>query len=322
MEKNISANDFCRFIWKSYLEDRRYDLISEFISDKISIIGTGAHEVEKNLQEFIEKIEQESLEWNGRFIIRDQWYQTTELSDTNSLVMGELAVREDADAGILYDMCFRFTIVLEKSDNGWRIVHIHQSVADPNQASDEFFPHHMVEQTYTQIVYNLRHDSLTGLLNRLYFKETCERFLAAGECGAFLMIDIDMFKSINDKYGHPIGDKTLISISESLKSVITPNALAGRVGGDEFTLFLPGINNIREIEGFFATLIMDWEERQKALQMREQVSISVGVTFVAYPNISYEAILNKADQALYLAKTNKNNGLVHWEVLQKSKEGN
>lgn len=321
MEKNISANDFCRFIWKSYLEDRRYDLISEFISDKISIIGTGAHEVEKNLQEFIEKIEQESHEWNGRFIIRDQWYQTTELSDTNSLVMGELAVREDADAGILYDMCFRFTIVLEKSDNGWRIVHIHQSVADPNQASDEFFPHHMVEQTYTQIVYNLRHDSLTGLLNRLYFKETCERFLAAGECGAFLMIDIDMFKSINDKYGHPIGDKTLISISESLKSVITPNALAGRVGGDEFTLFLPGINNLREIEGFFATLNMDWEERQKALQMREQVSISVGVTFVAYANISYEAILNEADQALYLAKTNKNNGLVHWEVLQKSKEG-
>ena len=162
MEKNISANDFCRFIWKSYLEERRYDLISDFISDKISIIGTGAHEVERNLQEFIAKIEEESQEWTGRFIIRDQWYQTTELSDSHSLVMGELAVREDADEGILYDMCFRFTIVLEKAECGWKIVHIHQSVADPNQASDEFFPHHMVEQTYTQIVYNLRHDSLTG----------------------------------------------------------------------------------------------------------------------------------------------------------------
>ncbi len=54
--------------------------------------------------------------------------------------MGELAVREDADEGILYDMCFRFTIVLEKAECGWKIVHIHQSVADPNQASDEFFP--------------------------------------------------------------------------------------------------------------------------------------------------------------------------------------
>ena len=72
MEKNISANDFCRFIWKSYLEERRYDVISDFISDKISIIGTGAHEVERNLQEFIAKIEEESQEWTGRFIIRDQ----------------------------------------------------------------------------------------------------------------------------------------------------------------------------------------------------------------------------------------------------------
>lgn len=315
MEKNISANDFCRFIWKSYLEERRYDLISDFISDKISIIGTGAHEVERNLQEFIAKIEEESQEWTGRFIIRDQWYQTTELSDSHSLVMGELAVREDADEGILYDMCFRFTIVLEKAECGWKIVHIHQSVADPNQASDEFFPHHMVEQTYTQIVYNLRHDSLTGLLNRLYFKETCERFLTAGDSGAFLMIDIDMFKNINDQYGHPAGDKTLISFSESLKSVIAPNALAGRVGGDEFTLFLPGMNHKGEMEGFFTMLNTDWGERQKLLQMHEPVSISVGVTFTSKGNNSYGVLLNKADQALYLAKTNKNAGLVHWEFL-------
>ena len=44
MGENISANDFCRYIWKSYLEDRRYDLVNEFVSDKISVIGTGAHE--------------------------------------------------------------------------------------------------------------------------------------------------------------------------------------------------------------------------------------------------------------------------------------
>ena len=316
MDKNISANDFCRFVWKSYLEDRRYDLIGDFISDKISIIGTGAHEVERNLQEFIAKIEEESNEWTGHFIIREQWYQTTELSDTNSLVMGELVVREDTNEGILYDMCFRFTIVLERSESGWKIVHIHQSVADPNQTSDEFFPHHMVEQSYTQIVYNLRHDSLTGLLNRLYFKETCERFLASGASGAFVMIDIDLFKSINDKYGHPTGDKTLISISESLKSVITPNALAGRIGGDEFTLFLPGISHEREMEDFLVMLNADWEERQRVLPIQEQASVSVGVTFTSDGHNSYEALLNRADQALYLAKTNKGNGLVHWEVLR------
>lgn len=313
MEKNISADDFCRFIWKSYLEDRRYDLVSEFVSDKISVIGTGAHEVERNLQEFIAKFTEESHEWTGHFVIRDQWYQTTELSRTHSLVMGELVVREDADEGILYDMCFRFTVVLEQSENGWKIVHIHQSVADPNQASDEFFPHHMVEQTHTQIVYNLRHDSLTGLLNRLYFRETCERFLAEGNRGAFLIMDIDWFKKINDQYGHPVGDKTLISFSESLKSVISPTSLAARIGGDEFTLFLSGIDKKEEVEAFFSSLKADWGERQKALHMQDPVSISVGVTFASSVNTSYEALLDKADQALYLAKKKKNSELVHWE---------
>ena len=114
MGENISANDFCRYIWKSYLEDRRYDLVNEFVSDKIRVIVTGAHEIERNLHEFIAKFTEESHEWTGHFVIRDQWYQTTELSDSHSLVMGELVVREDSEEGILYDMCFRFTVVLEK----------------------------------------------------------------------------------------------------------------------------------------------------------------------------------------------------------------
>ena len=315
MERNISADDFCRFIWKSYLEERRYDLVNEFVSEKISVIGTGAHEVERNLEEFIASFTEESNSWNGRFVIRDQWYQTTELSDSHSLVMGELVVREDTDEGILYDMCFRFTVVLEQTESGWKIVHIHQSVADPNQASDEFFPNHMVEKTHTQIVYNLRHDSLTGLLNRLYFKETCERFLADGTGGAFLMIDIDWFKKINDQYGHPAGDRTLISFSESLKSVVSPKDLTGRIGGDEFTLFLADINEKSEIEDFLVMLKSDWEERQKALEMHDKISVSAGITFASGGNVSYEALLNKADQALYLAKKNRDNELVHWEPL-------
>ena len=61
MGENISANDFCRYIWKSYLEDRRYDLVNEFVSDKISVIGTGAHEIERNLHEFIAKFTEDDV---------------------------------------------------------------------------------------------------------------------------------------------------------------------------------------------------------------------------------------------------------------------
>lgn len=314
MDKDISANDFCRYIWKFYLEERRYDLIGDYISDKISVIGTGAHEVERNLEEFLAVMGAESKEWNGRFIIQDQWYQTTELSLHHALVMGELIVREDAADGLLYDMRFRFTVVLEKTEDGWKLLHIHQSIPDPNQTRDEFFPHHMVEQTYTQVIYNLRHDSLTGLLNRLYFRETCERFLETGDSGAFLMMDIDCFKQINDQYGHSAGDKALISFSESLKAAAFSTVVAGRIGGDEFAVFLAGFHPKEEVESFFERLNTDWLERQKPLLLQEPLTVSVGVAFSASGDISYSSLLNRADQALYRAKEKKGNQLVHWEL--------
>lgn len=314
MDKEVSANDFCRHIWKLYLEDRRYDLIGDYISDKISVIGTGAHEVDRNLEEFVSSMGTESQEWNGRFTIRDQWYQTTELPPRHALVMGELIVREDSEDGILYDMRFRFTVVLEKSESGWKVLHIHQSVPDPNQTRDEFFPHHMVEQNYTQVIYNLRHDSLTGLLNRLYFKETCERFLATGENGAFLMLDIDCFKQINDQYGHPAGDKALICFSESLKAVVSSTSMAGRIGGDEFAVFLTGFHQKAEIELFFDRLNTNWLERQKVLLLQAPLTVSAGVAFSTPDDISYNSLHSKADLALYRAKEKKGDQPVHWEL--------
>lgn len=313
MEKDISANDFCRYIWKIYLEERRYDLLDDYISDKISVIGTGAHEVERNLEEFLAAMAQEGREWNGRFIIRDQWYQTTELSEKNSLVMGEMTVRENASDGILYDICFRFTIVLEKTESGWKLLHIHQSVPDPNQTRDEFFPHHTVEQTYTEVVYNLRHDSLTGLLNRLYFKETCERFLASEEGGAFLMMDIDCFKQINDQYGHLTGDKLLVSFAESLKAVVSSGGIAGRVGGDEFAVFMFGVRQAEEVDSFLENLKNDWRIRQKALELQNPVSVSIGAAFFLQGEAVYAKMLDRADQALYHAKEKKGTELVQWE---------
>ena len=294
------------------MEERRYDLIGESISDTISVIGTGAHEVGRNLEEFLAMMGHESREWDGRFTIQDQWYQTTELSESHSLVMGELVVREDAPDGILYDMRFRFTVVLEKTENGWKVQHIHQSIPDPNQTRDEFFPHHMVEKNYTQVIYNLRHDSLTGLLNRQYFKETCERFLTAGDSGAFLMMDVDRFKQINDQYGHPDGDKALISFSESLKAGFFSTTLAGRIGGDEFAAFLSGFKQKEEVEAFLDRLMTDWQERQKVLMMQSPVSVSVGVAFSLAGETSYDSLFNRADQALYRAKEKQGTRLIPW----------
>ena len=120
--------------------------MDEVIDEQISGIGTGAHEMCPNVESFITSITRESQEWDGAFIIKDQWYQATELSKSLFLVIGELAVKENGGDGILYDMRFRFTMVLRKTATGWKLLHVHQSVPDANQARDEFFPHRMVEE--------------------------------------------------------------------------------------------------------------------------------------------------------------------------------
>ena len=85
MDNGISANDFCRNIWKLYLEERRYDLVGDYISDRISVIGTGAHEVERNLDEFLGTIEQESREWNGTLAVFQNPY-TKQLLQASHLI--------------------------------------------------------------------------------------------------------------------------------------------------------------------------------------------------------------------------------------------
>ena len=275
--------------------------MDEVIDEEISVIGTGAHEMCPNIESFAASIARESQEWNGSFIIKDQWYQATELSPAFSLVIGELAVKEDGEDGILYDMRFRFTMVLRRTEESWRLVHVHQSVPDANQSHDEFFPHRMIESDSSQVIYNLRHDTMTSLLNRLYLKEIVNRAIDEEAVGKMLMMDIDDFKSLNDDYGHPFGDKVLILFAQSLKASFA-QAMIGRIGGDEFIVYLPGTAETlgRDIDGF----LLDWKESQGVLELSRPITVSIGIAEVPKDGTNYDDVWKKADQALYQAKRN------------------
>ena len=296
-----TPEEFCRFLWHQYLVERRYDFLAEVVDPALSVIGTGAHEVSRNVEAFEAAMARESGEWNGSFLIKDQWYQTTALSDGCCLVMGELVVRESAADGLPYDLHFRFTVVLRKGDGGWKLVHVHQSVPDPNQTQDEFFPHRMLEQTGQQIIYNLRHDSLTGLLNRLYLTETASRLIGNGPQGWLLVLGIDRFKDINDDFGHPFGDKVLVSLAQSIKSAFS-QAVAGRVGGDEFVVYLPGEMSQAALERLLARFKGDWAEGQQALRAGRPITVSIGVSQCPRDGADYETLWQRADEALYTAK--------------------
>ncbi len=296
-----TPEEFCRAMWHEYLVERRYDMFDDLLDPAISVIGTGAHEVSRNIDEFAAAMERESAEWDGTFIIKDIWCQTTELSNNLYLVIGELMAKEDAQDGILYDAHFRFSVIMRREQAGWKVLHVHQSVPDPNQARDEFFPHRMVEQNGQQIIYNLRHDTMTGLLNRLYLKETVSRYMRDNPNGLLLMIDIDNFKDINDQYGHPVGDKVLILLSQSLKSAF-PGAALGRVGGDEFVVYVAGVPHSQQLKTALDAFKQDWSGGRRIRAFSEEVTVSIGAARYPQDGTSYDDVWKKADDALYRAK--------------------
>lgn len=297
----MTAEEFCRLLWQNYLVGRRYDMLGDVVDGDISVIGTGAHEISRSLKEFVSSMTKESEEWRGAFEIRDQWYRTTELSDTLSLVIGEICTREDCEDGILFDINFRFSVILKRYGESWRIIHLHQSVPDPNQAQDEFFPHRMMEKNGQEIIYNLRHDFMTGVLNRMYLIETVNRLMEATPEGLLLMIDVDDFKQFNDSYGHPFGDKVLILLAQSLKASFR-RSIIGRIGGDEFVVYVPGKRTCAELQPMIREFKDEWRGNQRSLKLPYVISVSIGIARCPRDGTDYRTVWKMADKFLYVAK--------------------
>jgi diguanylate cyclase (GGDEF)-like protein len=151
-------------------------------------------------------------------------------------------------------------------------------------------------------------DALTGLANRATFDQfSVEAFraaIAAGKPLALLMIDVDKFKSINDKYGHPAGDQVLRVLGKLIKTAARPQDLAARYGGEEMALILPGTNR--------ATAAAIAESIRRAIAAKSvpagatmiPVTASIGVAALepGLPFTQFAQVIKAADLALYAAK--------------------
>jgi two-component system cell cycle response regulator len=155
---------------------------------------------------------------------------------------------------------------------------------------------------------DLRLDALTGVLNRRSLEAAIQTHLTARERFAVLFADIDHFKSVNDKYGHDVGDTVLRAVSEMLKEGIRPGDAVGRYGGEEFVLVISGAGPES------ARLVA--ERHRKTVEAIDfsgvgpkQVTLSIGVA-VFEPSTQDEALeelLRRADLALYRAKSSGRN---------------
>lgn len=174
-----------------------------------------------------------------------------------------------------------------------------------------------LRRLHTELELLANHDGLTGLLNWRAFYEHAGQMLKIAhrrrENVTLLLLDLDHFKSINDRFGHPEGDRVLQAVAAALRETARDNDIVARHGGEEFVVAALGLS---ADEGLIAA------ERLRAAvaaieNLKHPITVSVGVaTLPPQPNKHADPralaeLLDQADQALYVAKNNGRNQVCH-----------
>jgi diguanylate cyclase (GGDEF)-like protein len=157
-----------------------------------------------------------------------------------------------------------------------------------------------------KIAYLARYDTLTGLPNRLMVTESLKDGLKYAEqwrtrC-AFLMIDLDRFKAVNDSLGHQIGDLMLAQVSQRLEELATENEMCGRLGGDEFAVVIRDASDRNTIANFAKRAIHALSQPYDVENHKLYIGASVGSAMGPRDGTTVEALMRNADLALYRAK--------------------
>lgn len=146
-------------------------------------------------------------------------------------------------------------------------------------------------------------DGLTGLANRRRFlNDVLPRLAASPDRGALVLFDLDHFKRINDSHGHLMGDRALVEFAGILANVASGQAIAARVGGEEFALFFPDADTATAADLAEGVRRLTGAYRLRTPSGALRVTVSGGVAGVADIGPDYESLHSAADTALYAAK--------------------
>ncbi|MBI3701851.1 MAG: EAL domain-containing protein [Afipia sp.] len=150
-----------------------------------------------------------------------------------------------------------------------------------------------------------RFDELTGLPNRVNFRDEIERQLKSMTAelpqSALLFIDLDQFKQVNDTLGHPCGDKLLCLVTERLRHMLRPQDFVARFGGDEFVVFQRDVQSKDDAAGLARRIVDGLSERYEVDKHLIEIGASIGIAMTS-PGVSADILLKNADMALYRAK--------------------
>lgn len=163
-------------------------------------------------------------------------------------------------------------------------------------------------------------DVLTGLYNRraleVQSSALLKEELAYGRMFAFIMIDIDHFKQINDQYGHIVGDEALEALAQALRSNFRATDVVSRLGGDEFAVFCTMTGDVEQVKHRAEQLIERWAKTPIVAKDGTTFSstLSIGISVAPRDGVTYNELLHKADIALYKSKQNGRNQYTLYDV--------
>lgn len=165
------------------------------------------------------------------------------------------------------------------------------------------------KRLYSQLEEKTRRDPMTKLLNKQALREEVEAFFSEKPEGthAFMVIDIDNFKKINDTFGHFFGDAVIKEISEKITERFRGLDIIGRVGGDEFVVCMK-YTTVEHAKAKAESLCESVQKKYVGNRAERMVTCSVGISFFGEDGMDYETLFRKADMAMYQAKVNGKNG--------------
>jgi len=156
------------------------------------------------------------------------------------------------------------------------------------------------------------HDILTGLPNRNLIIERINAALAIGaresKKFALLFIDLDGFKGVNDSLGHEAGDQILIKAAKRISGGLRKTDSAARIGGDEFIVLLSNIPDRTSVSRLTEKILANISAPYSSGATKGKISASIGIALYPDDGSDYDALLNKADQAMYKVKKSGRNG--------------
>lgn len=168
----------------------------------------------------------------------------------------------------------------------------------------------LTERKQAQLYHLAHHDVLTGLANRHHFDESLGHALASAELSTtqvgLLFVDLDRFKTVNDTYGHSVGDALLKAVADRMKTCVRSSDTVTRLSGDEFAIILPGVSSSDSVLAIARTLVDTLAEAFFLEGYELRISCSIGVAVYPHHALTPPKLLQCADAAAYHAKQIRN----------------